>query len=97
MPLKTLDYSGSGDDFDTVEAIYYATDNGAKIISMSLGAAGTGSPNADGVVCTEIVGLNAALDYAYARGVVVVAAEAALHLNAPVQEHSPQQVQNVGL
>lgn len=41
---------------------------------MSLGFSGTGTPNANGEVCTEIVGLAAALDYADARGVTVIAA-----------------------
>src|SRR3990170_7310159 len=41
---------------------------------MSLGFPSTGAPDANGDVCTEIVGLNAALDYAYNNGVVVVAA-----------------------
>ncbi|MBI1886074.1 MAG: S8 family serine peptidase [Chloroflexi bacterium] len=74
MPLKVLDYSGSGFDDDVVEAIYYAVNNGARVINMSLGIPGSGSPDAGGNVCTEIVGLKAALDYAYASGVVVVAA-----------------------
>jgi subtilisin family serine protease len=41
---------------------------------MSLGFQETGSPNGSGEVCTEITGLNAALEYAYDHGVVVVAA-----------------------
>jgi serine protease len=74
MPLKILDYSGSGADADLVSALYYAVDHGAKVISMSLGFMGTGAPDANGNVCTEVVGLNAALDYAYQHNVVVVAA-----------------------
>ncbi len=74
MPLKVLDYSGSGFADDLVEAIYYAVANGARVINMSLGFPDTGSPDAQGNVCTEIVGLNAALDYADSRGVVIVAA-----------------------
>ncbi|HSF14549.1 MAG TPA: fibronectin type III domain-containing protein [Vicinamibacteria bacterium] len=74
MPIKVLDYVGSGFADDLVEAIYYAVDNGARVINMSLGFPETGSPDAQGDVCTEIVGLNAVLDYAYDRGVVVVAA-----------------------
>jgi serine protease len=74
MPLKVLDLSGSGADDDLVEAIYYAVSNGADVINMSLGFTGTGSPDSQGDVCTEVVGLNAALDYAYSQGVVVVAA-----------------------
>jgi serine protease len=74
MPVKSIDYTGNGHDNDTVEAIYYAVDHGADVISMSLGYPGTGTPNSEGVVCSEVVGLNAALDYAQAHGVVVVAA-----------------------
>ncbi len=74
MPLKVLDNTGSGFDPDIVEAIYHAVNNGADVINMSLGFPGTGAPDANGVVCTEITGLNAALDYAYNSGVVLVAA-----------------------
>ena len=74
MPLKVLDYSGAGADADLIEALYYAVDHNADVISMSLGFTGTGAPDGNGDVCTEVVGLNAALDYAYQHGVVVVAA-----------------------
>jgi len=74
MPLKVLDYTGSGSSDDLNEAIRYAVANGAKVINMSLGFEGTGSPDGSGQVCTEIPGLNAALDAAYTGGVVVVAA-----------------------
>ncbi len=74
MPLKVLDYAGNGSGADLVEAIYYAVDNGADVINMSLGFPGSGAPDASGAVCTEIAGLGAALDYAYLQGVVVVAA-----------------------
>jgi len=74
MPLKAMDYAGNGNDADVVDAIFYAVNNGAKIINMSLGWPGSGAPDTNGNVCTEIVGLNAALDYAYSHGVTVVAA-----------------------
>jgi serine protease len=74
MPVKVLTYDGTGQDADLVEAIHYAVDNDADIINMSLGFSDTGTPDGGGNVCTEIVGLNAALDYAQAAGVVVVAA-----------------------
>ncbi len=74
MPVKALDYQGGGTDADVVESIYYAVDHGAGIISMSLGFPGTGLADANGNVCTEIVGLGASLQYAYDHGVVVVAA-----------------------
>ncbi len=74
MPLKVADYTGNGNDDDLVEALYFAVQNGAKVINISLGIPGSGSPDANGVVCAEVVGLNAALDHAYSNGVVVVAA-----------------------
>jgi serine protease len=60
MPIKVLDWQGAGADADLVDAIYYAVDNGADVISMSLGFTGTGTPDGDGNFCTEVVGLNAA-------------------------------------
>jgi subtilisin family serine protease/fibronectin type 3 domain-containing protein len=74
MPLRILDFSGNGSASDLIDAIYYAADHGAKVINMSLGFSGTGSPDPNGDVCTEIVGLSDALDYADAMGVAVVAA-----------------------
>jgi serine protease len=71
MPIKVLDYTGNGFDDDIVEGIYQAVANGADVINMSIGFPGSG----DGAVpCSEIAGLNAALDYAHAQGVVLVAA-----------------------
>jgi serine protease len=74
MPIKVLDWSGSGQDDDLMEAIYYAVANGADVINMSLGFPNSGLPDPEGNVCTEIVGLNAALEFAYASGVVLVGA-----------------------
>ncbi len=74
MPIKILDFSGNGSAADLIESIYYAVDNGADVINMSLGFGGSGSPDAYGEVCSEIVGLKGALDYAFDQGVTVVAA-----------------------
>jgi len=74
MPIKVLQFDGTGADADLVEALYYAVDHGANVINMSLGFTGTGAPDASGTPCTEIVGLNDALDYAYSHGVVIAAA-----------------------
>ncbi|MBI2533900.1 MAG: S8 family serine peptidase [Deltaproteobacteria bacterium] len=75
MPLKVLGWDGSGSSDDLNEAIYHAVGNGARVINLSLGFPNTGSPDATtGQVCTEIPGLNAALQYAYDHNVVVVAA-----------------------
>ncbi len=62
MPLKALDCSGSGYDADIAAAIYYAADNGAKVINMSLGGTASSQTMQD------------AVDYAHAAGVVVLAA-----------------------
>lgn len=74
MPIKILDWAGNGTITALDDAIYYAVDNGARVINLSLGIANTGRPDAAGEVCTEIVGLNPALQYAYDHNVVVVAA-----------------------
>ena len=37
LPLKVLDASGRGTYFDTVSAIYFATNQGARILNLSLG------------------------------------------------------------
>jgi len=62
MPLQALDDSGSGYTSSVAAAVYYAVDNGAKVINMSLG----GSAN-DTALAT-------ATQYAYDHDVVVVAA-----------------------
>lgn len=62
MPLQALGDDGSGFTSGIAAAVYYATDNGAKVINMSLGG-----PANDPT-------LAAAIAYAYQRGVVVVAA-----------------------
>ncbi len=61
MPIKVLAYDGQGSDAGVADGIYYAVDNGAKIINLSLG----GSPSTT---------LENAVAYAYNHGVVVVAA-----------------------
>ncbi len=67
MPVKVLDDNGSGPFADIADGIYYAVDNGAKVINMSLGI------NARFNVRNDFV-MDPALDYAYANGVTVVCA-----------------------
>ncbi|MFB2834580.1 S8 family peptidase [Floridanema evergladense] len=62
MPLKVLSAYGGGTVADIAEAIRFAADNGADAINLSLGGAG------------ESQVLEEAVDYAYHKGVVVVAA-----------------------
>jgi serine protease len=62
MPVKVLKNDGSGTDSDIVAGIVWAVDNGADVVNLSLGGPGA-SP-----------ALDAAVDYALERNVVVVAA-----------------------
>jgi hypothetical protein len=62
MPLQALDDDGYGYTSDVAAAIYYAADNGADVINLSLG-----TYSSDPAV-------KAAVDYAVARNIVVVAA-----------------------
>ena len=62
LPLKVLDSSGSGYDSDIASAIRYAADNGAEVINMSLGGSDSSTT------------LQNAVNYAYGKGVVIVAA-----------------------
>ncbi|MFP5502825.1 MAG: S8 family peptidase, partial [Candidatus Sericytochromatia bacterium] len=64
MPIKVLGDNGSGTTDSVLEGIKYAVDHGAKVINMSLG---TSDPSIDPV-------LHMGLEYAYKKGVVVVAA-----------------------
>jgi FOG: PKD repeat len=62
MPVKVLDYSGSGTDSWVASGITWAVDHGADVINMSLGGTGTSQTLSD------------AVSYALGKGVVVVAA-----------------------
>jgi len=62
MPVKVLNKYGSGTYAQVADGIRYAADNGAKIISLSLGGA-----SADAT-------LQGAVRYAYEKGVTVIAA-----------------------
>jgi len=62
MPVKVLDSSGAGSTYSVAEGIIWATDNGAKVINMSLGN------------YADAQFLHDAVKYAYDRDVVLVAA-----------------------
>jgi serine protease len=62
MPLKVLSAEGGGTVADIAEAIKFAADNGADVINMSLGGGG------------ESQVMQEAINYAYSKGVVIVAA-----------------------
>jgi serine protease len=67
MPVKVLGDDGSGSFGDIAEGIYWAVDNGANVINMSLGVDASSGMRSDSVV-------DRALQYAYSKGVTVVAA-----------------------
>ncbi len=62
MPLRVLNNQGYGNTADIAEAIRFAADNGAQVINLSLGGP---TPSRE---------LDAAIRYAHARGVVIIAA-----------------------
>lgn len=62
MSVKVVDKNGTGSDGELIAGITYAVDNGAKVINLSLGGIEKSSA------------LQAAINYAYNNGVVVVAA-----------------------
>ncbi|RXR18969.1 T9SS type A sorting domain-containing protein [Flavobacterium amnicola] len=61
MPLKVLNNANSGTYANMANSIYYAVDNGAKIISMSIGGSGASTL------------VSNALDYANTNGVLFIA------------------------
>ena len=65
LPLKAIGSDGTGDEFSLIDAIKYAVDSGADVISMSLGL-----QLPPGV---ELPLLEEALMYAHENGVVCVA------------------------
>jgi len=62
MPVKVLDWSGSGTAVDVANGIVWAVDNGAKVISLSLGST------------SSSILLDNAVQYAWSKGAVIVAA-----------------------
>jgi len=62
MPIKVLNSSGNGYLSDVAQGVYYATDNGARVINLSLGTD------------YDSYTLKNAIQYATNKGVLVVAA-----------------------
>ena len=62
MPVTVLGSDGTGTDSDIIEGVVYAVDHGADVINMSFSNPGYSTA------------LQAAIDYAWAHNVVVVAA-----------------------
>ncbi|MCC7356261.1 MAG: S8 family serine peptidase [Candidatus Doudnabacteria bacterium] len=64
MPIKALNFRGSGSSSNISEAIVWATDNGASVINMSLG----------GIGFAHETTLSNAISYAFNKNVVIVSA-----------------------
>ena len=62
MPVTVLGADGLGQDSDIIEGVVWAADHGADVILMAFSASGYSSA------------LQAAIDYAWSQGVVLVAA-----------------------
>jgi subtilisin family serine protease len=62
IPVKVLGDTGSGSTLDIAEGVIWAADHGAKVINMSLGSS------------SDSLTLQNAINYAFNKGVVVVAA-----------------------
>jgi subtilisin family serine protease len=73
MPVRVLDTEGIGDYFDIVAGIVYAVDHSARVINLSL--SGT----------EDDAFLKAAVEYAWRKGVVVVAAAGAYDVQYPAR------------
>jgi len=62
MPVKVLGDGGSGDYDDIINGVVWASDNGAQVISMSLGGGG------------YVGSFNNAINYAHNNGTIVISA-----------------------
>ncbi|MBK9293704.1 MAG: S8 family serine peptidase [Oligoflexia bacterium] len=82
MALKGFNSFGQGDGSALLQTIYYAVNNGAKVINCSWGR--KGSPSSADID---------AFKYAYSRGVVVVVA--AGNSNADASGYTPANIENV--
>lgn len=77
MPLKFLDASGIGTTSDAVKCIYYAVNNGARVLNNSWGGGGYSKSLLDAVA------------YAYSRRAIFVAAAGNSSLNNDVSPTYP--------
>lgn len=76
LPVRVLDASGSGSGSDIVNGVKWAADHGAQVINLSIGE-GISDPLGLGITISspiDIAQIGSAVDYAWQRGAVVVAA-----------------------
>lgn len=62
MPVKVLDFTGKGGSINLMNGIFYAVNNGARVINISIGGKTLSSAEKE------------AIDYAHQKGVLVVVA-----------------------
>jgi subtilisin family serine protease len=65
LPVRVLDSLGQGTSEDIAAGIRWAADHGAHVINLSLG---------NDIPLIDVSGLSSAVDYAWSRGAVIVAA-----------------------
>lgn len=66
LPIKATDYQGNTDALTLARAIKRAVDDGCRVINVSIGGDGTGDP--------DLESLRTTVDFAFKKGVVIVAA-----------------------
>ncbi|MGE0021312.1 MAG: S8 family serine peptidase [Draconibacterium sp.] len=81
MPVKSMQ-GGSGSYDDIIQGIYFAADNGAHVISMSLGGSGYS------------VAMEEAVNYAVTNGVIVLAAAGNGNSNNQITPNYPSSYAN---
>jgi len=84
MPVKVLDSTGAGSTYAVAQGIIWAADHGAKVINLSLGN------------YAEAQFLHDAIQYAYDRDVVLVAATGNDHTESPGYPAAYDEVLAVG-
>jgi len=84
MPVKVLDSSGSGSDSSVASGIIWAADHGAKVISLSLGGAGSSTTTSN------------AVSYAWNKGCTVIAAAGNSGVSTPFYPAAYSNVISVG-
>lgn len=89
MPVKVMDSSGNMTFTSIANGVTYAADNGASVISMSLGAEG-------GTEEGDYPATDNALDYAYNAGCVILAATANSNTSAIAYPANHSAVISVG-